>query len=135
MSPGRSIQASEDGPSPKASVGLGPLTGSVVERGARQRHPVTLDLVAAEGKLQWMHSSYGVQPVFPKDPVLLPTGTLALQYPVQTSGLAWNAGRRVPLGGAGGWHTLLYGAVVLSPGLGEGALWIETSPQKLCTLR
>ncbi|MBK9361433.1 MAG: hypothetical protein IPM99_10060 [Rubrivivax sp.] len=96
---------------------------------------LSLDLATAEGKLQWMHSSYGVQPVFPKDPILLPTGTLVQGYPVQTSGLAWNAGRREPLGGTGGWHTLLYGAVALSPGLGEGALWIETTPQKLCTLR
>jgi len=29
-----------------------------------------------------------VQPVFPKDPILLPTGTLVQGYPVQTSGLA-----------------------------------------------
>ena len=91
---------------------------------------LTLDLIAVEGKLHWMHSSYGVQPVFHQGPVDLPTGTLVSGYALSTPSLAWNAGNRVLLGA--GSRALVYGAVDLSPGLGEGALWLGTSVVRLC---
>ncbi|WP_088285677.1 hypothetical protein [Ideonella sp. A 288] len=93
-------------------------------------YTLTLDLVAVEGKLHWMHSSYGVQPVFHKAPVDLPTGTLVSGYAVSTPSLAWNAGNRVLLGA--GSHSLVYGAVDLSPGLGEGAAWLGSMVVRLC---
>jgi hypothetical protein len=91
---------------------------------------LTLDLIAVEGRLHWMHSSYGVQPVFHQAPVDLPTGTLVSGYAVTTPSLAWHAGNRVLLGA--GSHSLVYGAVDLSPGIGEGARWLGTSVVRLC---
>lgn len=93
-------------------------------------YTLTLDLIAAEGRLHWMHSSYGVQAVFHQAPVDLPTGTLVSGYAVSTPSLAWNAGNRVLLGA--GSHSLVYGAVDLSPGLGEGAAWLGTTVVRLC---
>lgn len=92
---------------------------------------LSLDLVSASGKLQWMHASYGMQKVFPNAPVDLPTGSLVSGKEVITSALAWNAGNRVLLGG--GSHSLVDAAVDLSPGIGLGAFWVQNSVVRLCT--
>jgi len=91
---------------------------------------LSLDLVSTSGKLQWMHSSYGMQPVFWSAPIDLPTGTLVNSYEVVTSALAWNAGNRELL--SGGSHSLVNGALDLSPGLGQGALWVQKAVVTMC---